>query len=127
MSNKLTASKGSVLIVSAVCMLLSGTTFAAAQVLPDDPPGSAFQTRGIDDDNGVVPGSNPWADQRLGSPRQAHASARRGRAAASDHSESPGDSSQWSTSRADHHGQCWYREGGGGHDLSGYWGPCASH
>jgi len=24
-------------------------------------------------------------------------------------------------------GMCWTREGGGGHDLSGFWGPCPNN
>jgi hypothetical protein len=128
MSIKLAAVKGRVLAMSVVCALLAGTTIATAQVYRDDPPGSAFEDRGIDEDNGLAPGEH-WSGQGgYQSGYGAHASGRGARGAQQQQYGDQGfGSSQWSSAQRDHGNQCWYREGGGGQDLSGYWGPCATH
>jgi hypothetical protein len=129
MFNKRATAASKVLLMSV--LLFGGTTLASAQILRDDPPGSAFQSEGIDEDNGVPPGGEHWSARRSYGSNQttrAHASARAPRSAEPEYRERSSDyGSQWSSARGDHPNQCYYREGGGGQDLSGYWGPCQTH
>ena len=46
--------KSVIFAVSAV-VFLAGTTFASAQIYVDDPPGSAFQSRGVVEEQGFNP------------------------------------------------------------------------
>ena len=116
MSKINTTWRGALLSVSVVGLLLSAQSIASAQVYRDDPPGSAFESRGIDDEAGLPPGGDHPPNGAY-----AHVPTRHHRVA-----HAPAPEPTWGPSSAlrDHLGQCWFREGGGGHDLSGYWGPC---
>jgi hypothetical protein len=69
-------------IVSATAAMLAATSVASAQVLRDDPPGSAFQTRGSINDTGFATeaemnGQSPGSAYAAGAPvRQERASTR---------------------------------------------------